>query len=248
MGTIISVAIMVVGVIGMIICSKKQKTNPAMQPVSILLFLFVAGAAAYFCVQQMGCNSSASVMESELAFLASRGHAAGAHLAKVAPGKKIVVIAEPNYDKNEQNKNLIEMVKKAYGSDNLVVEALVVPGASGENAMPIEELMKAKDFDAALKKHKDVGIVLSLIGLPQDASRMASFKGKAPLFFLMSTGMGTGKFVSAQIQKGTIAGVIVPNPKADYEAKAPSDPAKAFAIRFVLVTKENLAANKQYFE
>jgi hypothetical protein len=114
--------------------------------------------------------------------------------------------------------------------------------------MPIEELMKAKDFDAALKKHKDAGIVLSLIGLPQDASRMASFKGKAPLFFLMSTGMGTGKFVSAQIQKGTIAGVIVPNPKADYEAKAPSDPAKAFAIRFVLVTKENLAANKQYFE
>ena len=84
MGTIISVAIMVVGVIGMIICSKKQKTNPAMQPVSILLFLIVAGAAAYFCVQQMGCNSSASVMESELAFLASRGHAAGVHLQKVA--------------------------------------------------------------------------------------------------------------------------------------------------------------------
>ena len=243
------VAVMVVGLIGMIVCSKKQKTNPAMQPVALGVFLVVIVAAVMLLIETNVFGGNSSIMESELAFLASRGHAAGAHLAKVAPGKKIVVIAEPNYDKNEQSKNLIEMVKKAYGSENLVVEALVVPGASGENAMPIEELMKAKDFDAALKKHKDVGIVLSLIGLPQDAARMAAFKGKnAPVFFLMSTGMGTGKFVSAQIQKGTVAGVIVPNPKADYEAKAPSDPAKAFAIRFVLVTKENLAANKQYFE
>lgn len=249
MGTIISVAIMVVGVIGMIICSKKQKTNPAMQPVSILLFLFVAGAAAYFCVQQMGCNSSASVMESELAFLASRGHAAGVHLQKVAPGKKILVIAEPNYDKSPQTQNMIEMIKKGYGSDNVVVEALVVPGASAENAMPIEELMKAKDFDVVLNKHKDAGIVISLVGLPQNAARMAVFRSKnVPVFFLMSIGMGTGKFVSTQLEKGVVAGVIVPNPKADYEAKAPSDPAKAFAIRFVLVTKENLASFKQFFE
>ena len=243
------VIIMVIGLIGMIVCSKKQKTNPAMQPVALGVFLVVIVAAVMLLIETNVFGGNSSIMESELAFLASRGHAAGAHLAKVAPGKKIVVIAEPNYDKNEQSKNLIEMVRKAYGSENLVVEALVVPGASGENAMPIEELMKAKDFDAALKKHKDVGIVLSLIGLPQDAARMAAFKGKnVPVFFLMSTGMGTGKFVSAQIQKGTVAGVIVPNPKADYEAKAPSDPAKAFAIRFVLVTKENLAANKQYFE
>ena len=243
------VIIMVIGLIGMIVCSKKQKTNPAMQPVALGVFLVVIVAAVMLLIETNVFGGNSSIMESELAFLASRGHAAGAHLAKVAPGKKIVVIAEPNYDKNEQSKNLIEMVRKAYGSENLVVEALVVPGASGENAMPIEELMKAKDFDAALKKHKDFGIVLSLIGLPQDAARMAAFKGKnVPVFFLMSTGMGTGKFVSAQIQKGTVAGVIVPNPKADYEAKAPSDPAKAFAIRFVLVTKENLAANKQYFE
>ena len=109
--------------------------------------------------------------------------------------------------------------------------------------------MKAKDFDAALNKHKDAGIVLSLVGLPQNAQRMAAFRGKnVPVFFLMSTGMGTGKFVAAQLQKGTIAGVVVPNPKADYEAKAPSDPVKAFAIRFVLVTKDNLNSYKQFFE
>ena len=249
--TWICVAVMVVGFIGMIVCAKKQKTNPAMQPVAILLCLVVLGAAIGLLWDKMGDSFSggASVMKSELAFLASRGHAAGTHLAKVAPGKKIVVIAEPNYDQAPQTKDMIEMVKKGYGSDNLVVEALVVPGANSENAIPIEELMKAKDFDAVLNKHKDAGIVLSLVGLPQNAQRMAAFRGKnVPVFFLMSTGMGTGKFVVSQIQKGTIAGVIVPNPKADYEAKAPSDPAKAFAIRFVLVTKDNMESYKQFFE
>ena len=249
--TWICVAIMVVGFIGMIVCSKKQKTNPAMQPVAIVLCLVVLGAAAGLLWDKMGDSFSgnSSVIKSEFAFLASRGHAAGTHLAKVAPGKKIVVIAEPNYEQSPQTQNLIEMVKKGYGSDNVVVEALVVPGASAESAMPIEELMKAKDFDAVLNKHKDAGIVLSLVGLPQNAQRMAAFRGKdVPVFFLMSTGMGTGKFVAAQLQKGTIAGVIVPNPKADYEAKAPSDPVKAFAIRFVLVTKDNLNSYKQFFE
>ena len=249
MGTWICVAIMVVGFIGMIVCSKKQKTNPAMQPVAILLCVIVLGAAGFLLYQKMGLSSSSSIMESELAFLASRGHAAGAYLQKVAPGKKVVVIAEPNFEKSPQTQNLIDMIKKGYGSEDVAVEALVVPGASAENAMPIEELMKAKDFDAVLNKYKDAGIVISLVGLPQNAARMAAFRsGKPPVFFLMSIGMGIGKFVANQLEKGVIAGVIVPNPKADYEAKAPSDPAKAFAIRFVLVTKENLAAFKQFFE
>ena len=240
------IAVMVIGLIGMIVCSKKQKTNPAMQPVALGVFVVVIIAAVETGIFGGGSNS---VMESELAFLASRGHAAGAHLAKVAPGKKILVVAEPNYDKSPQNLNLIEMIKKSYGSDNLVVEAIQIPGASEENPMPIEEVMKAKDYDAVLAKHKDAGIVVSLIGLPQDVKRMAAFRGKpAQTFFLLSTGMGTGKFISEQLNKGVIAGVIVPNPKADYEAKAPKDPAKAFAIRFVLVTKDNLAAHKQFFE
>lgn len=251
MATWICVVVMVIGFIGMIICSKKQKTNPAMQPVAIVLCLVVLIAAGFLLWDKLGDSftGNSSVMKSELAFLASRGHAAGAHLAKVAPGKKILVIAEPNYDKSTQSQSLVDMIKKGYGTENVAVESLVVPGANAENAMPIEELMKAKDFDAALNKHKDAGIIVSLVGLPQDASRMAAFRtSKPPVFFLLSTGMGTGKFVAAQIQKGVIAGVVVPNPKADYEATAPSDPAKAFAIRFVLVTKDNLAANKQFFE
>ena len=242
------VAVMVVGLIGMIICSKKQKTNPAMQPVALGIFLVVIVSAVMLLMETGIFGGNSGIIESEYAFMASRGHAAGAHLAKVVPGKKVVVIVEDsNYEKSPNTKNLIDQLTKAYGAE-VSVEALDLPAVSDDNPLPIEERMKAKHFDATLAKHKDAGVVVSLIGLPQDARRMKAFSGKGPVFFLLGTGMGIGKFVSEQMKKGTIAGVVVPNPKADYEAKAPSDPAKAFAIRFVLVTKENLDAYKQFFE
>ena len=109
------VAVMVVGLIAMIVCSKKQKTNPAMQPVALGVFLVVIVAAVMLMIEtNIFGGSNSAIMESELAFLASRGHAAGAHLAKVAPGKKIVIVAEPNYDKSTYTKDLIEQLKKAY--------------------------------------------------------------------------------------------------------------------------------------
>ena len=242
------VAVMVVGLIGMIVCSKKQKTNPAMQPVALGIFLVVIVSAVMLLMETGIFGGNSNIIESEYAFMASRGHAAGAHLAKVAPGKKLVVIVEDsNYEKSPNTKNLIDLLAKAYGAE-VAVEALDLPAVSDDNPQPIEERMKAKHFDATLAKHKDAGVVVSLIGIPQDARRMKAFSGKGPVFFLLGTGMGTGKFVADQMKKGTIAGVVVPNPKADYEAKAPSDPAKAFAIRFVLVTKENMDAHKQFFE
>ena len=253
----IAVAVMAVGFIGMIVCSKKQKTNPAMQPVAILLCIVVLGAAGYLLWGRIGGGGAATIMKSDYAFLASRGYAAGTHLKQVAPGKKLIVITEPNALKSADpnsteptpTQNLIDMLKKGYGSEDVAIEALMIPGASDENAEPIEERMRAKDFDAVLNKYKDAAVVVSLVGLPKDVARMAAFRAKQPpVFFLLSTGMETGKFIVNQINKGNIAGVIVPNPKADYEAKAPADPAKAFAIRFVLVTKSNLDANKQFFE
>ena len=245
-----SIAVMVVGLIGMIVCSKKQKTNPAMQPVSIGLFVVVlAGAIGLLVDRGIIGGGANSVMESELAFLASRGHAAGAYLAKVAPGKKILVIAEPNFEKSAQITAMVDMIKKAYGSQDVTIAAIPVPASTEDNPQPIEEVMKAKDFDKLTDQYKDAGIIISLIGLPSNAKAMKAFAANpAPKFFLLSTGIGTGKFVQDQMNKGVIVGAVVPNPKANYDLKAPADPAKAFDIRFVLVTKENLAANKQFFE
>ena len=138
------VAVMVVGLIGMIVCSKKQKTNPAMQPVALGIFLVVIVSAVMLLMETGIFGGNSNIIESEYAFMASRGHAAGAHLAKVAPGKKLVVIVEDsNYEKSPNTKNLIDLLAKAYGAE-VAVEALDLPAVSDDNPQPIEERMKAK--------------------------------------------------------------------------------------------------------
>ena len=68
------VAVMAVGLIGMIVCSKKQKTNPAIQPVAILLFLVVlAGAVMLLKSMDVFGGGNASILESEMRFAESRG-------------------------------------------------------------------------------------------------------------------------------------------------------------------------------
>ena len=174
------VAVMVVGLIAMIVCSKKQKTNPAMQPVALGVFLVVIVAAVMLMIEtNIFGGSNSAIMESELAFLASRGHAAGAHLAKVAPGKKVVIVAEPNYDKSTYTKDLIEQLKKAYGSDNVVVEPIVVPGANEENAMPIEELdLSARTANALI--NNDIKTIRDLVTLSEnDLKDLKGFGSKA---------------------------------------------------------------------
>ena len=41
--------------------------------------------------------------------------------------------------------------------------------------------------------------------------------------------------------------MIISNPDAKYDVPAPSDPMKAFDIRYVLVTKENADQYKAHF-
>jgi hypothetical protein len=70
-----------------------------------------------------------------------------------------------------------------------------------------------------------------------------SNKDKRPVFLLLQdSGMVSG--IGTLIQKGDLAGIVISNPKANYEVAAPSDPKKAFDIRYVLVTKSNVAQYK----
>ena len=184
---------------------------------------------------------------SEIMFFASRGYVAGTYLAGVAPGKKILIIVDPAFGKGPADAGTIEMLKIGYGCQDVAIAAISVRGYSPEDCL--EEVMKAKDFDKLTDHYKDSGIIISLIGLPSDAHAMKAFSANpAPKFFLLGTGIGVGKFVHEQINKGGIIGAALPNPKANYDLKAPTDPAQAFAIRFVLVTKDNFTSYKYFFE
>jgi hypothetical protein len=60
------IAMMVVGLVGMIVCSKKQKSNPAMQPVAFALFIVVVIGAVMLLKGMMG-GSNSQILNKEMA-------------------------------------------------------------------------------------------------------------------------------------------------------------------------------------
>lgn len=244
LSAVLWVAGMLVGLVAMIICNKKQKTNPAMQPVAFVMFIIVLVCAGGL-LNSMGIfgSNTSSLVSNEMAFAKSRGVVAGKFLAKVAPGKKVLYIAPPGYDQNESEQNTIEGIKEGYGSaDAVVVDTITMPkDAPPVDAMMYEEYMSAKVMDEAIDKHADAGIIVTSIGLPMDAAKMKNLK-KAPIF-LLNNGQLPGKAIAALIKTGVVSGTIVTAPNAKYDVKAVSDPEKTFEIRYVLVNKDNLDAN-----
>lgn len=241
------VAVMAVGLIGMIVCSKKQKTNPAMQPVAILLFLVVlAGAVMLLKSMDVFGGGNASILESEMRFAESRGAKVAKLTAGLAGGKKVLFIADKNYEQSELGKRVVEAIRENCGG-TLVIDSIAIPAKLADQGIPVEEFMKAKDMDALLAKHADAGVVISNIGLPQDAKRMKFFSTPAanrPKMILMNTGFSNGFDFRKALEKGDISAIIVTSPAAKYDVKAPSDADKAFDIRYVLVTKDNVAQYK----
>ena len=233
-------AIMLIGLIGMIACSKKQRTNPSMQTFAVIIFVFVviAGILLMRDLGVFGVNN-AKRFETERTFYASRGYVAGDYLKTLKPNGKLVLLAEADYATNETVKRLVEAIKDGYGS-NVVVASLDLPAGNNEMDMPMSMRMRAKDFDKFFEANSDAVVIVSAIGLPEDAVRMKYWKSKKrPVFFLLyDSGMVGG--LGTLIKKGDLAGLVISNPKANYEVSAPSDPKKAFDIRYVMVTKDNV--------
>ncbi|MDR0932393.1 MAG: hypothetical protein LBM70_05160 [Victivallales bacterium] len=233
------ILVMILALIGMIVCSKKQKANPAMQPVGFVLFVVVIISAGLLLKEMNVFGTSSGPLQSEIRFYVSQGSKTGDYLKSVAPGKKVLLIVENATDQNENLKKLADALKENYGGD-VVIDAPAVEGV--EEGTPIYYAMKAKDFDELVEKHADAGIVVSTIGLPEDMKNLKFTRlseDKRPLLFLLGLPNGAFTGLYQAIQNGVINGVIVPNPKANYEETAPSDPVKAFDMRYVLVTKAN---------
>lgn len=240
-------AMMILALVGMIACSKKQKTNPAMQPVAFVLFILVVIGAIMLLKEMEIFGGTSSLLQNELKFYYSQGSKVGQYLGKTNGNKKVLFVTEPGFNENENLKGLVEAFKKGYGANNVVVDTVTVPGAKVEEGMPLYMMMKAKDFDALLAKHADAQVVVTTIGLPTDVGRMDFWKTpveKRPVMFLLGMPNGQVEGLAGAIAKGDIAGVVISNPNAQYDLKAPGDADKAFDIRYILVTKDNVEQYK----
>jgi hypothetical protein len=255
MSMVLSGVIMVAALIGMIICSKKQKTNPGAQPIAIALLIVVIISGIYMLYKNnIFGSSSAGMIESENHFYASQGYMVGKFIAKNIPGGKVLLIENEDFEKNKREMDFIAALKKGMGNNNVKAVALTVlnkpkrPKGMPEDMpmMPMMEMMTSKDFDATLSANSSENVVVSLVGLPRDAGKMKLWKmpaAKRPKLILINA-MGGSIKIPAAIKKGMISAVISINPKAKFDDEgAPSAFEDAFKKRYILIDKNNLKEN-----
>lgn len=243
---VILVVVMLAALVGMIVCNK-QKSNPASQPIAMVLLLAVIACGGFFMYKMgiFGGNAGMDALRTnENKFYASQGFMAGQELKSLAAAGKTVIVVEPTTaETDERIVGLVDQYKAGVGNPaaEVVVEKLqVTMPAKPEEAPPFFEIMRAKDFDALFAKYPDAKVVISTIGLPSDAPKMKYWTAqKGPAFFLI--GMPEMGGIGKLLTMGKLSGLISVGPKAKFnEDPAPENPAEAFAVRYVLINKNNV--------
>ncbi len=242
--TILLAVVMLAALGGMIYCNKKQDTFPAAKAVAVLLMLVVVGCGGYLIVNMSGSGDYENLRKNENKFYVSQAHVIGDFIKTDMGGGKIVIIADENFEKDERIPDFVAAMKSASGSDAVEVVTLDLPKDANSDMMPLMERMKAADFNKVTKAHADAKVIVSQIGLPRDVKKLDiiknAVKGKGPALVLMGYSEVPG--LAGAVQVGAVAGVVTVSPKAVFDEKpAPKDPKEAFAVRYVLVTKKNVA-------
>ncbi len=245
MVTVLICVVMFVSLIGMMVCSKKQKTNPNAQPIAmgLLIVVIVCGVAMLYRTGILG-DATGNRRQTESLFTESQGIVLGEYLVANNKGK-VLVLAEPDFKTNSYTKTLVEGLKKGLGAGTeVVVDTIETPGVKKpveqdpnmpEMTMPLMDTMTAKDFDRAVAKYPNAKVVVSLVGLPRNKSQMKLWK-KGPVIALLNAYGNLANLIKA----GKICAVTVSKPKADYEADYPGTPKAAFELRYILVTTKNI--------
>ncbi len=254
---VLSGVVMVVALIGMIICSKKQKTNPGAQPIAIALLIVVIISGVYMLYKgNILGNSTAGMIEAENHFYASQGYMFGKFIAKNIPGAKVLLVENENFSKSNRETGFIEALKEGMGNNNVKAVAITIANKpkrlkgmpEGMPMPPPAVTMTSKDFDATLSANSSQNVVISVIGLPYDAAKMGLWKmpaAKRPKLILIGGDvMGGSIKLAPAIEQGMVSAVVTISPKAKFDDEgAPSAFEDAFKKRYILIDKANLKAN-----
>ena len=247
----IGIALMVVALIGIIWCQKKQKVNPNAQALAfVFLVLILVGAGTVLWDQGIFGGEDREmnrIIENETAYAAARSEVLAKYLVGKYPGKKAVIITEKNLEGNRINKGAYDaMVQALNGIEVEATEALNTPEMSPDNPMPMESLITAKLFNDIFNKYPNANLFIIMTSLPFNMDEVQKFSiwKKDPKKVQAVIVNGEVYNLKRVIAAGYIAAAAVMknDPNAyDPEKTAPSDPQKAFDVRFILVTPENVA-------
>jgi len=253
-----AIIIMIVAAIGMVFGLAKQKSGEAWgRPLAIACIVVALVCAFWNIINQtfMGGGN----MTGEKAYQRISAEYLAQHLAEAHPGAKAIIVLEPSMGGtgDGQTKPLLEGLRRGLqGKIEIVAEvAPQVPanmkGAMGEMPMaegsgmegemmpPLEMWFKSALMIELLAPYKgQYDMVITTIGLPQDAQNLPFWKDKTPVVIAS----GSIYELRKPIQSGMIVAAVTYNPKAVYdENDPPRDLKAAFDKRYLLVTPENVA-------
>ncbi len=238
------IILMIVALIGMIVCAKKQDSFAAAKPLSLVLLLVVA-VSGIMVLREQFRNPGDVLRDNESKFYASQAYVIGDYIKNKLGGGKILVITDSDCAPGSAQRKFVDTLKNASGSEAVIGRPDV---AGSEGGIPIAEMMNAKDFDAVIANNADVKAVVSLIGLPRDLRNLKAIQncasGKGPALILQMP----ERLNMDLINKGMITALVTIRTGAKFnEEAAPSDPKAAFDLRYILIDKQNVAENKALF-
>lgn len=247
MGNVILIVVMVAAFIGMIVCAKKQKTNPKAKSLAVLCLVVVVICAGKFLIDSGALGGMSKEMKDALAsyerFSEASAQAAGEFVSQNFKGQKAIIVAAGGSAFEKQPNKLANYVKKYIKGVNVAVKGLPYTPKENDPGMG-EEYMNAKYFNQLFDDNKDVKVFILTISLPFDPAQLSKLsiwnkKGEQKLVLINAD----IHFLGKEIENGNVAAAIVMRPdlkQADFEKNAPSDLKKAFEARYLLISKKNL--------
>ncbi|MBN2450396.1 MAG: hypothetical protein JXR77_08400 [Lentisphaeria bacterium] len=262
--SLIQILVMVAAGIGMLIGLAKQKGGAEWgRPMAIVCIVIALVAALWNIINTARGKSGDGIVEKELRYQEIGGEKLAGYLAEKFPGSKVLLLAEPTLGTGQPKVNpMVKGFKDAAGGKLTIVaeirpeipadkakafqaESPMESGMEGsdmaEMMPPLEYWYNAKIFDELLGKQSDFDILVTTIGLPQDArnSKLLKDKAQRPKIAILN---GSIYDLKGAFTPDMLVAAITYNPKAEYDDKAvPRNLDEAFNKRFLLVTPENIA-------
>ncbi len=201
------------------------------------LFVFIGYA------DERAQDSKSSARENYIKFEQAKAFMLGKEISRQYPKGKVLVIVSYHYHKSNNLMSVVDSLEKGLGEREVIVrETNISPAKEGDIEMtPIEEIVKARDFDDLINTHKDVAVVVCTFGFPLDLKNMRTLRRaiKGTPKFAMLTG-DTCR-LKGFIKAGAIIAMTTYKPGIQFKDEVPpKDPAKAFDIRYLMITPENI--------
>lgn len=247
MQNIVLYAVLLVAAIGALVGWSNAKKGAAWgQPLTIVCAIIAICMGLYLAYQNSsGSAANNAAMSRESAFRTAKVTVMANKLNELAPGKKAVVIIDPNVDKTKDVEVLTWKKLLNLSDDDFLAPEVPQPKAGQPAYMymmePVEEWFRMAQLEKMLEG-KNAEVVIFCITVPRDRkiSKGAFTSGALKNAKIVLAG-GDLFGMQGLLNSGTALMALTSAPNAVYDDNpAPKDIQAAFNKRYLLLTKDNL--------